>query len=80
MTFKTLKPLKISLHAYSAKYVVARLFDVETKGAAFFKIQVLKLHVWPSLPRSIWQIYGTAVLPHHKTLFTYSDFYIHFCQ
>ena len=49
MIFKTLKPFEISLHAYSAKYVVARVFDVETKGAAFLKIQVLKLHVWPSL-------------------------------
>ena len=63
MTFETLKPLKISLHAYSAKYVVARLFDVETKGAVFLKIQVLKLHVWPSLPTSILQIYMSAVLP-----------------
>lgn len=38
MTFKTLKPFETSLHAYSAKYVVARVFDVETRGAAFLKI------------------------------------------
>ena len=63
MTFKPLKPFEIFLHAYSAKYVVTRLFDVETKRAAFLKIQVLKLHVWPSLPTSILQIYISAVLP-----------------
>lgn len=64
MIFKTLKPFEMSLHAYSAKYVVARVFDVETKGAAFLKIQVLlKLHVWPSLPTSILRIYISAVLP-----------------
>lgn len=63
MTFKTLKPLKISLHGYSSKYVVTRLFDVETKRAAFLKIQVLKLHVWPSLPMPVLQIYISAVLP-----------------
>ena len=63
MTFKTLKPLKISLHGYSSKYVVARLFDVETKRAAFLKIQVLKPHVWPSLPMPVLQIYISAVLP-----------------
>lgn len=62
MIFKTLKPFEMSLHAYSAKYVVARVFDVETKGAAFLKIQVLKL-VWPSLPTSILRIYISAVLP-----------------
>ena len=64
MIFKTLlKPFEMSLHAYSAKFVVARVFDVETKGAAFLKIQVLKLHVWPSLPTSILRIYISAVLP-----------------
>ena len=63
MAFKILKPFEISLHAFSAKYVVGRLFDVETKGAAFLKIQILKLHVWPSLPMSILQIYISAVLP-----------------
>lgn len=45
MIFKTLKPFEISLHAYLVAYLVARVFDVETKGAAFLKIQVLKLHV-----------------------------------
>lgn len=81
MIFKTLKPFEISLHAYSAKYVVARVFDVETKGAAFLKIQVLKLHVWPSLyPHQFCEYTYLLFFHNHKTLFTYSDFYIHFCQ
>ena len=74
MTFKTLKPFEIYLHAYSAKYVVARVFDVETKGAAvtcmaiFIHINFANIHI--CCTSTITKLYN----------FTCSDFYIHFCQ
>lgn len=80
MTFKTLKPFEIYLHAYSAKYVVARLYDVETKGAAFLKIQVLNYMYGHLYPRQFCKYTHLLYFHNHKTLFTCSDFYIHFCQ